>query len=1799
MHATDLQLNRFALVAALAMSSAFAAAQSVPSERIAQKPDKAQESQLLEMRENRSRGFVENKGQWDKKALFLGKSKGLDVWITKEGLRMDAYGITDVAVTGHVFGMRFLGGRPLAPKGISKKGMKTDFVRGEKAISGAATYEQVYSSDVYKGISLKNYYEGSKPRYDLIVAPGADPSRIKLGFSSVNSVAAAGNKLIIKTSVGDVVQSGLAAYQVVGGKRKMVPVAFRALGNKTFAFKLGKYDRTKKLIIDPVIYGSYYGGDSGMDEVHAVVADAVGGVYMTGSTKAPDFPIIYGPYSFVKKGEMDGFVSKLEGDVYKHDYAVYIGGFKNDSGDFLQIDQFGHIWVAGRTESNDFPGRVNAPNVQWLRLDPYASQGHRGGGSLAYLPLIDPLGWPESMIPNGDANYTLSLGTTTTAPIKWDAGAQTVQAALADVNIIATVTDPDGTGPVGPKGLRIELPASVVGELSVNSKFLQPIFFIQRETPSGGAGRAQLVHPFNAQSNPNSGEFRMALPYTRNGQNFVARTAFMPYNVSLPAFRTAMESIAKDPADPSGLPVIQGTVQVHTEAQENTGILPANGYVVLFPTAMKKMLVEPNPVNQINVPYVVDLPLIDNFVWDPQSSRPTGPDPGFLYTGVRPNPNGGAFNLRYAGKFTDRGIDVFSDPIFLHDRLGSISIPPTLGGGNSLVMANNPDFATLPDTSLAVIWLNELLGTAPPEPKVFLNQQFTGTPLGPLQPIPNMLSEARVSPTPVYTTETEDTIFVMRFKQDVNIELNPLPTKAYFFSGKYTAPDVRGFRIIPHDVPTAGEPVRMAFGGNIPNFADQAIPQIPGVPNNSCGFILRINFTDAAGFSVVPGATQYVRSNYPLAVNGIDVDAGGNVYVGGTVAGFFGEPDDTAQTGNFITTPVDPAGALREGRLLRYRDQFARKYSPTGSLTYSVLVGGDAFDTGNGIAVDLSGNAYLYGTSRSFNFPRTRGVFGEVFTQSYVLTVVKINPAATDLIYGTHLRTANDVYPLGIAVDPKGVAYVTGTVSRSTIFRRWGDDNDPNMVDGFRTTGSIPVSPAIEGVDKAFTNATAQNDFGGREGFVMGLNPSATGLVYASYLGSTLDDEVFLPYIDKFGDVWLCGYTDTFRAYFRPPKFSRKTFNKIQVKTGLPAGMVTSLAFRPVPDPNLGLGGSGTMFLAGHEYNTEFSADPWFWESFRDREGWVMRLRIGVTSVANVGFVSTTVPGGLGASSTGIVQLSQAAPVGGAEVALTMAANSPGSFSASGDVTFTKITIPAGQVQGTFTVFTKPVTDNTPLDVQATFQGNFKVGRLVVVPWLQSFSVTPDDVVGGNQVVGRVQVAGVVGAGGLRIDLSSDEPSIVNFTPPSVIVPPGQNAVSFPIDVSGVDEDTVVTINASLLGVGKKVAITVHPVQLKAMTFSPSVVTSGTATTGTLVATGKAGPQGFQASLQVQGSPAGYTVTPSTITFAPGESIKTFSVSTPYEDVAVPTVVVATLIPSAGYSSNSVNGTFTATSSAVSGITVTPDIVDGGATVQGVVTISAPALAGGAKVDIAVTPSNGTVTAPTKITIPVGTTTGTFQIKTTTLVAGATYTVKASRGSSVATDTFTVRPLTFTFTVPSVISGGSKVNAVVTMNGPAPAGGVAVKLTSSKPTIAAIPDTVVIPAGTASVNIPIQTTSVSSDQSVTFSAKIGTTTKTALSTVVAPKVVGLVLNPTYVLSLKTTLATVNLNGPAPAGGMVVTLTSSTPSVASVPTSVTVPAGKTSLSFTIATQRVTRTLATTITAKSANSGQAQAVLTVHN
>ena len=106
--------------------------------------------------------------------------------------------------------------------------------------------------------------------YDFVVAPGADPNRIGLGIDGAERVEVDGEgTLVVHTAAGDVRQPRPVAYQRIGGVRRPVAADYALDAEGRVRLRLGAYDRSRRLVIDPVItYATYLGGTGDEAQIH-------------------------------------------------------------------------------------------------------------------------------------------------------------------------------------------------------------------------------------------------------------------------------------------------------------------------------------------------------------------------------------------------------------------------------------------------------------------------------------------------------------------------------------------------------------------------------------------------------------------------------------------------------------------------------------------------------------------------------------------------------------------------------------------------------------------------------------------------------------------------------------------------------------------------------------------------------------------------------------------------------------------------------------------------------------------------------------------------------------------------------------------------------------------------------------------------------------------------------------------------------------------------------------------------------------------------------------------------------------------------------------------------------------------------------------------------------------------------------------------------------------------------------------------------------------------------------------------
>jgi hypothetical protein len=219
------------------------------------------------------------------------------------------------------------------------------------------TYGQVTYRDVYPGIDLTFHGQGTRLEYNWVVRPGADPHRIRL------AVSGAGEPLVDPRGAlrfGDlpVLQSRPTLYQPGLTGRQLVPGGYALGGRDTVGFRVGRYDRSRTLVIDPVIMFAELLGGSGADFPYAVKVDAKGNIYVAGRTDSSDLPV-RNAYQRSSRGSSDMFVLKLNPNGALL-YGTYIGGSNSEEARSLAVDRAGRAYVAGATTSADFPLKPQA-----------------------------------------------------------------------------------------------------------------------------------------------------------------------------------------------------------------------------------------------------------------------------------------------------------------------------------------------------------------------------------------------------------------------------------------------------------------------------------------------------------------------------------------------------------------------------------------------------------------------------------------------------------------------------------------------------------------------------------------------------------------------------------------------------------------------------------------------------------------------------------------------------------------------------------------------------------------------------------------------------------------------------------------------------------------------------------------------------------------------------------------------------------------------------------------------------------------------------------------------------------------------------------------------------------------------------------------------------------------------------------------------------------------------------------------------------------------------------------------------
>jgi uncharacterized protein (TIGR03437 family) len=260
-------------------------------------------------------------------------------------------------------------------------------------------------------------------------------------------------------------------------------------------------------------------------------------------------------------------------------------------------------------------------------------------------------------------------------------------------------------------------------------------------------------------------------------------------------------------------------------------------------------------------------------------------------------------------------------------------------------------------------------------------------------------------------------------------------------------------------------------------------------------FLMKLDPTLLTGNQLSSNAVLYStylgQGSSPIVV----ADATGNAYVAASTT----STAWVATPGVFQSHCWD---ASREG----CADVIVTKVNPSASqFIYTTYLGGSLTDTIGGLAIDGSGDAYLTGTTNSFDFPTTSQNYfqGDAAQTAFA---VKLSPDASHLVYGTLLGTGQTT-GAAIAVDSSGNTWVGGGTNDTTF-------------------------PIQSGIQQTLFNAVCFSYFDPssmvpdgeyycpQAGYLAELNPSGTALTWATYLG---DGSVNSIVLDQSGDLFAAG----------------------------------------------------------------------------------------------------------------------------------------------------------------------------------------------------------------------------------------------------------------------------------------------------------------------------------------------------------------------------------------------------------------------------------------------------------------------------------------------------------------------------------------------------------------------------------------------------------------------------------------------------------------------------------------------------
>src|ERR1700676_3413348 len=339
--------------------------------------------------------FEPNRGQAPRGVDFISHGPGYTLSLTPNEAELQLAG-TETGVpkqTEMRLRMRLLGANAHArSEGREIQTGKSNYFIGNNFRSwrtDVPQYGRVEYREVYPGIDLAYYGNQQRLEYDFVVAPYADPRRIRLAIKGADRIHVDDTgDLVLAIGAAEVRQKKPTVYQDTPSGRRRIEGRYVARGRNRVGFEVAAYDRHQPLIVDPVLVFSTYFGGNGDDVGSSIRLDSAGNIYFGGKTSSTNFPGT--PVPGTPSGQpLNGsgtaaFVAKINsaGTLV---YSSFIGGTNdraNSTG--IAIDGNGNVYLAGNTSAADFPVMNPIQSAYHGNTDAFVLELNSSGNALVY-----------------------------------------------------------------------------------------------------------------------------------------------------------------------------------------------------------------------------------------------------------------------------------------------------------------------------------------------------------------------------------------------------------------------------------------------------------------------------------------------------------------------------------------------------------------------------------------------------------------------------------------------------------------------------------------------------------------------------------------------------------------------------------------------------------------------------------------------------------------------------------------------------------------------------------------------------------------------------------------------------------------------------------------------------------------------------------------------------------------------------------------------------------------------------------------------------------------------------------------------------------------------------------------------------------------------------------------------------------------------------------------------------------------------------------------------------------------------